>query len=53
MSSILSYKKYSKATICRHTSKPLDDIVVDKRKVNKPTSTIEILNLISTLSNSK
>ena len=32
---MLSYKNYSKATICRHTSKPLDDIVVDKRKADK------------------
>ena len=29
------YKKYSKATICRHMKKPIDDIIIDKRRNNK------------------
>ena len=30
-----AYRKYSKATICRHMIKPIADIVIDKRKQNK------------------
>ena len=29
------YKKYSKATICRHMKRKIDDSVIDKRKHNK------------------
>ena len=29
------YKKYSKATICRHMKKPINDTVIDKRRNNK------------------
>ena len=30
-----TYKSYSKSTICRHMKKPIDEIVFDKRKLNK------------------
>ena len=30
-----AYRKYSKATICRHMIKPIADIVIDKRKQSK------------------
>ena len=35
ISEMKDYKKYSKATICRHMKRKIDDSVVDKRKHNK------------------
>ena len=35
IASMKDYKKYSKATICRHMKRKIDDSVIDKRKHNK------------------
>lgn len=35
INNIRAYKKYSKATICRHMKKSVSDIVIDRRKENK------------------
>lgn len=35
IASMKDYKKYSKATICRHMKRKIDDSVVDNRKYNK------------------
>jgi hypothetical protein len=35
IASMKDYKKYSKATICRHMRRKIDDPFVDKRKHNK------------------
>jgi hypothetical protein len=35
IASMKDYKKYSKATICRHMRRKIDDPIVDKRKHNK------------------
>jgi len=32
------YRRYAKATICRHMKKPTDECVIDKRKFNKGRS---------------
>lgn len=35
IASMKDYKKYSKATICRHMRRKIDDSILDKRKHNK------------------
>ena len=35
ISKMKSYRKYSKATICRHSVKDIGDLVLDKRKQNQ------------------
>lgn len=35
IASMKDYKKYSKATICRHMRRKIDDSVIDRRKQNK------------------
>ena len=35
IAALRKYAKYSKATICRHMTRPIDDDIIDKRKNNK------------------